>query len=52
VRRHLLNAWGGLDIEDGYIQRSARLPAFLDAEKFYRWFLAKKPELVAENNPA
>jgi hypothetical protein len=32
---------------DGYIQRSAFLPAFRDAAKFYRWFCAQKPELVA-----
>jgi hypothetical protein len=51
VRNDLLEAWGGLDIKDGYIQRSARLPAFQDAEKFYRWFLAQKPELSAQNNP-
>jgi hypothetical protein len=52
VRKDLLDAWGGLDIKDGYIHRSVRLPAFLNAGKFYHWFLAQKPELVAENNPA
>jgi uncharacterized protein (DUF952 family) len=41
---------GGLDIKDGYIHRSARLPAFNDAEKFYHWFCGQKPELVAANN--
>jgi len=51
VRNDLLDAWGGLDIKDGYIHRSVRLPAFHDAPRFYRWFLAQKPELVAENNP-
>ena len=50
VRNELLIAWGGLDIKDGYIQRSIRLPAFLDAKKFYRWFLAQKPELIERNN--
>jgi hypothetical protein len=52
VRNDLLEAWGGLDIKDGYIHRSVRLPAFLNAERFYRWFRAQEPELVAENNPA
>lgn len=52
VRNDLLDAWGGLDIKGGYIQRSARLPAFNDAVKFRQWFQAQKPELVAENNPA
>lgn len=51
VRKDLLDVWGGLDIKDGYIQRSVRLPAFLDTKRFYRWFLAQKPELVTENNP-
>ena len=52
VRNDLMNAWGGLDIKDGYIQRSVRLPVFRNTAMFYRWFLAQKPELVAENNPA
>lgn len=51
VRKDLLDAWGELDIKDGYIHRSARLPAFKDTTKFYQWFLAQKPELVANNNP-
>jgi hypothetical protein len=50
VRKDLLKAWGGLDISDGYIQRSARLPAFRNAAKFYRWFLAQRPELMQRNN--
>jgi len=51
VRNDLLDAWGGLDIKDGYIHRSVRLPAFLNAKKFYQWFLAQKPQLAAKNNP-
>lgn len=50
VRNDLLDQWGGLDIKDGYIQRSVRLPAFNDAARFYRWFLAQKPELFQRNN--
>ncbi len=51
VRNDLLEAWGGLDIKDGFIQRSVHLPAFRDADRFYRWFLKQQPELVAANNP-
>jgi hypothetical protein len=51
VRRDLLREWGGLDVKDGYVQRSARLPAFRYAARFYRWFLRQKPKLVASNNP-
>jgi len=47
----LLKEWGGLSIQDGYLQRSARLPEFGDAEKFYRWFRKQRPRLVAANNP-
>ena len=51
VRKDLLGTWGGLDINDGFIQRSVRLPAFLDADRFYQWFLKQRYELVANNNP-
>lgn len=50
VRRDLLTAWGGLSVNDGWIQRSARLPRFLDPDRFRAWFLAQRPELVAANN--
>jgi hypothetical protein len=50
VRRDLLAEWGDLDIKDGYIQRSVRLPAFRDAKMFYQWFLALKIPLIAQNN--
>lgn len=51
VRNDLLESWGGLDIKNGYIQRSARLPAFRDATRFYSWFLAQNPKMFSENNP-
>ena len=51
VKKDLLEMWGGLDVREGYIQRSGHLPAFLDADRFYRWFLDQSPELIAANNP-
>jgi hypothetical protein len=51
VRRDLLSKWGGLDVNNGYVQRSARLPEFRDAALFFRWFLAESPQLVPSNNP-
>jgi hypothetical protein len=45
----ILEAWGGLSVTDGFLQRSARLPEFLNAERFYEWFQSQKPELVANN---
>lgn len=50
VKRDILKAWGGLTVKDGYLQRSARLPAFSNASKFYEWFLSKSPSLVERNN--
>jgi hypothetical protein len=50
VRRDLLNAWGDLSVNDGYIQRSAVPPSFLNAKRFYKWFLKQKVVLVEKNN--
>lgn len=50
VRNDILEKWGGLSVKDGYIQRSARLPAFQNAELFYEWFKQQHPELISENN--
>ena len=50
VRRDLLDEWGGLSVKDGYLQRSARLPRFLDAPRFMGWFESQRPTLVQANN--
>jgi hypothetical protein len=50
VTRELLEAWGGLNVKEGYLQRSARLPALCDATKFYQWFLSSKPSFLQKNN--
>jgi len=50
VRTDLLHEWGGLSVRNGYIQRSARLPEFVDADRFYRWFQASHAELIQSNN--
>jgi hypothetical protein len=51
VRRDVLEAWGGLSVEDGYIQRSARPPTFVNPRRFYDWFQHKDIPLAAANNP-
>ena len=51
ITKELLNAWGGLSVLDGYIQRSGTLPRFLEPDKFLRWFRVQGPELVRQNNP-
>jgi hypothetical protein len=50
VRQDVLDEWGGLSVKDGYLQRSAVPPNFLDAEQFYRWFGSLGIPLVAANN--
>jgi hypothetical protein len=49
VRHDLLEEWGGISVNDGYIQRSARPPRFLDAARFYDWFTRQNPALVQSN---
>lgn len=51
VRQDLLEAWGGLSVKDGYIQRSGRLPSFLRPQMFMDWFAQQQVTLVAANNP-
>ncbi|SFN54087.1 Nmad3 family putative nucleotide modification protein [Dokdonella immobilis] len=46
----LQEAWGGLSVRDGYLQRSARPPSFHDAGRFYKWFLSRNVDLVQRNN--
>jgi hypothetical protein len=50
LREPLLELWGGISSRDGYIQRDACVPHFLDPEKFLRWFHERGPVLVAQNN--
>ena len=50
VKRDILEAWGGLSVKDGYIQRSARLPRLLDPPRFLRWLEGQGVNLVAANN--
>lgn len=50
VRRDLLGEWGGLSVKDGYLQRSARLPRFLDPPRFTAWLESQAPVLMQANN--
>jgi len=50
VRCDLLEEWGGLSVRDGYLQRSARLPRFLDPPRFMAWLESQEPVLVQANN--
>jgi Nucleotide modification associated domain 3 len=50
VKKDLLRAWGGLDVRDGYIQRSFFLPRFLEPDSFLSWFTEQTPEFIRANN--
>lgn len=50
VLPNLLADWGELSVLNGYLQRSAHLPEFLDASRFYTWFQCQGVGLVAHNN--
>lgn len=51
VRRDLLERWGGLSVNDGYIQRSAVPPRFNDPARFMTWLQEQRPELDRSNWP-
>jgi len=50
VREDILDAWGGITVKDGYLQRSAHLPRFCSPEKFLRWFESRGVSLLQRNN--
>src|SRR5437879_6470600 len=50
VRLDLLDAWGGLSVKDGFIQRSGRPPRFVDPGRFQVCLKHHNPTLVARNN--
>jgi hypothetical protein len=49
-RHDVLEAWGGLSVKNGYLQRSARLPRFIEPIRFQRWLESKNPILLQTNN--
>jgi hypothetical protein len=50
VRQDVLDAWGGLSVTDGFIQRSAVPPAFNRPSKFLAWLQKQAIRLVRRNN--
>ena len=49
VKNDILEAWGDLTVNDGWIQRSAVPPLFKKPEKFLDWLEQQSPRLVASN---
>jgi hypothetical protein len=50
VRKDLLDEWGDISANNGYLQRSAVFPRLLDPERFLGWFKRQGVELVKKNN--
>ena len=50
VRRDVESTWGGLTVKNGYIQRSAVPPEFIDARRFYNWFQEQGILFLERNN--
>jgi hypothetical protein len=50
VRNDVLDAWGGLSVKDGFIQRSAVPPTFIQPKKFLNWLHKRRIPLIARNN--
>ena len=50
VQQKVLDAWGGLSVKDGFIQRSAVPPSFNDPRKFLNWLKKQDIRLLARNN--
>ncbi|HEY2827880.1 MAG TPA: hypothetical protein VGJ04_09795 [Pirellulales bacterium] len=50
VRQDVLDAWGGMSVKDGFIQRSAVPPRLENPRKFLRWLELQNVQLVRRNN--
>ena len=50
VSDDILKEWGDLSVKDGFIQRSAVPPSFLEPERFYEWFKRQQIPLLERNN--
>ena len=50
VCKDVLNAWGGLSVRDGYIQRSGVPPRFHNPARFLRWLEKQAVPFIAGNN--
>ncbi len=49
VRNDVLDAWRGLSVKNGFIQRSAVPPSFSQPKKFMGWLRKQRIRLIARN---
>ena len=50
VRQKILDAWGGLSVKDGFIQRSAVPPSFNNPLQFLHWLQEQSIKFISRNN--
>jgi hypothetical protein len=50
VRQEILDAWGGLSVKDGFIQRSGVPPTLNRPDQFLAWLQKQSIELLPRNN--
>jgi hypothetical protein len=50
VRQDILDAWGGLSVKNGFIQRSAVPPALCKPRQFMDWLQKQGVRLIQRNN--
>jgi Nucleotide modification associated domain 3 len=50
VRQDVLDAWGGLSVKDGFIQRSVVPPSFNNPAQFLDWLQTQTIQLLPRNN--
>ena len=50
VRKDVLDAWGGLSVKDGFIQRSAVPPSLNEPAQFLDWMQKQPIQAIARNN--
>ena len=49
VTNPILNEWGGLEVKDGFIQRSVCPPRFSDINRFYAWLQSRNLKIINSN---
>ncbi len=49
VKNEILDAWGGIDVKDGFIQRSVCPPSFYNSVQFLSWLAIQNVALIQDN---
>lgn len=50
VKSGLLEAWGGLTVKNGWLQRGGNPPTFENPDRFLKWLANQRPILLKQNS--